>query len=300
MKSLLASALSLVLLAGTSYGESPEELAELARQKGRAGLEEIWKVLALRDSPFCDGDQLKARLDYGGVEPKDAWIAVLEVCSTGPTRDVLFLGRTDSGWRSLRHEAFETESEYPATSILDSWQGGAVCAIEEQGRCAMYYGRVHTRWFFVTPDRVSQVLDYCPWEYEFSSGGGHECSVSIASCSKPENTTSISFEFNVKIFFSENHDDPKTSLNFVVRATARIDRETGALKFGCDALGNSWEAVRSLQGRGASLLCKLEPKRILELARTAPESCREFIERCAVECDDRGLGAELEHALRER
>ena len=117
MNRLLWTLLALAACTGPAFSESPEDMAEMARTGGQAGLKSLWGLLLLSDEPCCESDSLKSVVKRGAVGHEAATVAVLEV-RDGVRCDVLFLGTTGLGWRCLRHEV-ET-SEIDSSSVLDS------------------------------------------------------------------------------------------------------------------------------------------------------------------------------------
>ncbi len=297
MKRLTSVILAFLLSAPLAFGELPDELAQLARDKGQAGLQEIWAFLALRDSPHCRSESLKAQVKRGTSE-EGSRVAVLEI-SDGSRNDVLFLGKEGSSWRCLRHDY--NESEIDSGTIRCSWKDGLLCELSTLGRGTECHS-VRLRWVLVKPHGVVDVIEFQERGYELFHQGEYQYSTKIQAPEIIESRIKFKLEFTCTVMF-ENQDGgcrPEDSLDVKCSATLKIDCESGLANLDCCDLGNSWEKLREFQSCSPKLVVKLRPRRVVELANSAPSSCVDFMNRCVEEGEDKRVAAEIQDVLRNR
>ena len=114
----------------------------------------------------------------------------------------------------------------------------------------------------------------------------------------------LSYNFDLKWSLSfENKDGGcryEDVLTVKSSASVTVNKRTGEVLVKSAELGDSWEGVKRLERGDPRLVCSLAPKRLVELAKSAPESCAAFMRRCAKASEDLCLAAELTDILRER
>lgn len=297
MKRLPPVLLALLLAAALAHGELPDELAELAKEKGQAGLQEIWRSLALSDAPHCKSEPLKAQAKRGTLA-EDSRVAVLEI-SDGSRNDVLFLGKEGLNWRCLRHDY--NESEIDSGTIRGSWKDGLLCELSTLGRGTECHS-VSIRWVLLKPDSVVDVLECEELGYKLFHQGEYRYSTKFSDPEIAESRIAFRLEFTSEVLF-ENQDGGcrvEDTLEVKCSATLNINRESGTATLDCPDLGNSWKGLREFQSCSPKLLARLLPRRVVELAHSAPASCVDFMKRCIAECDDKCVAAEIQGALEER
>lgn len=295
--------LAIAVISAPALGLPPEELAKIVNTKGKTGIADVWDLLALTDSPHCEGESPTARIDFGQFDSESAEVAVLEITGVGHG-DLLFLGKTPTSWRCLGHEIAGARSK--PVEILKSWGVGLLCAVNYHGSGTGCSGDSE-KWFLLLPERAVEVCTFFSESSQLIEGLGEGSSVEDYEASVEEcegDPESVSFRFDLKWSLAFENKVGVCRLEDVleVKATASvtINRLSGEILVKAPELGDSWAGIDQLERGDLRLICALAPRRLADLARTAPVSCGAFMGRCAAACEDPCLAAELAGILRER